>query len=289
MWEHIKWEKSAKNVLALICSELKPYVDEIIVCDPYRNHLLKDGPKTDIADAEKLVQLLKNNLLKPVFHCTDDFIKLRKLISGYTDLIKTNVRAKNQRSAMYRAQGKTLKEDLSGEYENFVLTGIENRLANGEEEHKDYEIVFSKVLKSNKTVKNLMTIPGVGIVGAITLASHIVDPRRFKNKSKFLIYSGLRRLDKMSGGKSYGKRTPRHNRQLKQVFKVAAVACTRKVDQDNLFRSYFDFLVTERNYKDYEARHNIAQRIAVLTLGVMKSGKPFNTKLLEKKFNKLVS
>ena len=33
--------------------ELKDYANEIVVCDPYRNHLLSDGPKTDELDAAK--------------------------------------------------------------------------------------------------------------------------------------------------------------------------------------------------------------------------------------------
>jgi len=270
-------------------TELRPCVDEIVVCDPYRNHLLKEGVKTDIADAERLVQLLRSNLLKPVFHCTDEFIKLRKLISGYTDVVRSSTQAKNQRSSLYRAQGKSTKQNLLGQYENFVLTGIENRITLCEEERKDYGIVFSEVLETNKVVKNLTTIPGIGIVGAITMVGLVVDPKRFKNKSKFLIYTGLRKLDAMSGGKSYGKRVPRHNRQLKEVFKTAALTSTRVAKQNNLLRKYYDYLVTKRRYKDYEARHNVAQRIAVLTLGVMKSGKPFDKKLLERKFNDLIN
>src|SRR3989338_8247400 len=43
--------------------ELKGCVDEILVCDPYRrNHLLKEGAKTDELDAIRLVQLLKAGL-----------------------------------------------------------------------------------------------------------------------------------------------------------------------------------------------------------------------------------
>ena len=68
--------------------ELKDYVDEIVVCDPYRNHLLSDGPKTDELDAAKLVKLLREGFLKPVFHSADEFIYLRKLVSGYEDMIK---------------------------------------------------------------------------------------------------------------------------------------------------------------------------------------------------------
>jgi hypothetical protein len=54
-------------------TELKEHVDNILICDAYRNKLLSEGPKTDKIDATKLVQLLKANLLKPVFHSGDEF------------------------------------------------------------------------------------------------------------------------------------------------------------------------------------------------------------------------
>ena len=37
-------------------TELREFVDIILVCDPYRNKLLSEGPKSDKIDAEKLVK-----------------------------------------------------------------------------------------------------------------------------------------------------------------------------------------------------------------------------------------
>jgi len=64
-------------------TELKDCVEKLVICDPYRNKLLSEGAKTDKIDAEKLVKLLKADLLKEVFHSGDKFIKLRKIVSGY--------------------------------------------------------------------------------------------------------------------------------------------------------------------------------------------------------------
>ena len=89
-------------------TELKSGVDKLVMCDPYRNRLLSDGPKTDKIDAEKLVRLLKADLLKPVFHSGDQFIYMRKMVSGYEALVKSGVRSKNQKSAIFRAQGVVL-------------------------------------------------------------------------------------------------------------------------------------------------------------------------------------
>lgn len=79
-------------------TELKDYVDKVIVCDPYRNKLLSEGAKTDKIDAKKLVMLLRAGLLKEVYHTADKFIELRKIVSGYEDTIQAGIRIKNQRS-----------------------------------------------------------------------------------------------------------------------------------------------------------------------------------------------
>jgi len=78
-------------------TELKEYVDKIIVCDPYRNKLLSEGPKNDKIDARKLVMLLRAGLLKEVYHIGENFIELRKIVNGYEDTIKAGARPKNQR------------------------------------------------------------------------------------------------------------------------------------------------------------------------------------------------
>jgi transposase len=41
---------------------LKPHVRNVMVCDPRKNALLKDGSKSDRIDARKLAELLRSNL-----------------------------------------------------------------------------------------------------------------------------------------------------------------------------------------------------------------------------------
>ena len=47
---------------------LKPHVREIVVCNPRRNALLKEGSKNDKVDARKLSELLRAGLLRAVYH-----------------------------------------------------------------------------------------------------------------------------------------------------------------------------------------------------------------------------
>src|SRR5437667_3801553 len=45
---------------------LKPHVAKLVVCNPRKNALLKDGNKNDRIDARKLAELLRVDNLKPV-------------------------------------------------------------------------------------------------------------------------------------------------------------------------------------------------------------------------------
>jgi transposase len=257
-------------------TELKGHVDEIVVCDAYRNKLLSEGPKTDKIDATKLVQLLKANLLKPVFHSGDEFFYLRKIVSGYEDVVKAGVRLKNQRSALFRAQGKGKSEKtLENPKDTFVLDGIDRGILAYEEEKQRYEKEFHKIWKSYPMVKNLETLPGVGEIGAVKIAAIVVDARRFADRAHFLSYCGLIRLDRISGGKSYGSKKPRCCPALKGVFKTAALSVILP-SRKSFLSDFFVFLVRDKNYSERNARNAVARRIAVLAYGIMKSNKPFD-------------
>lgn len=258
-------------------TELKTYVDQIIVCDPYRNKLLSEGPKTDKIDSKKLVQLLRAGLLKPVFHTGDEFIYLRKIVSGYLDVVGAGVRFKNQRAALFRAQGKRKTEkELDDAVDRFVLEGIDRGIQTYGQEKARYEKEFRRLAHRHSMIRNLATLPGIGLIGAVKVAAIVVDPKRFKNKGHFLSYSGLVRLTKMSGGRSYGQREPRSNRVLKSVFKTAALSTIVMANEQNPLRQYYEYLLKEKRYAEHNARHAVARRVAVLAWGVLKTKKKFN-------------
>ena len=262
-------------------TELKGEVDEILICDPRRNRLLSEGPKTDKIDADKLVRLLRAGMLKPVFHSADQFIYLRKLVSGYQDTVKAGVRLKNQRSALFRANGRSAKEcDLVEPAEQFVLRGLDRGIGEYETEKKRYEKEFEVWRKKHVMIRNLESLPGIGTINAIKVAAAVVDGHRFPAKNNFISYCGLIKHDRISGGRSYGKKRPQYNRTLKSVFKTAALVCIDK-DAKGPFKKYYDFLINDKRYSDHNARHSLARRIATLAWGVMKSGKKFDERRLK--------
>src|ERR1700682_2811801 len=62
---------------------LKPHVSHLVVCDPRRNALLKDGSKSDRIDARKLAELLHGNKLHAVFHGEHGVRTLKELGRSY--------------------------------------------------------------------------------------------------------------------------------------------------------------------------------------------------------------
>jgi transposase len=67
---------------------LKPHVSHLVVCDPRRNALLKDGSKSDRIDARKLAELLHANKLHAVYHGEDGVRTLKELGRSYLTITK---------------------------------------------------------------------------------------------------------------------------------------------------------------------------------------------------------
>lgn len=164
-------------------TELVEYVDKILVCDPLRNRLLSEGPKKDKIDASKLVQLLKADLVKEVYHSTDKFLYLRRVISGYEDLVKSGVRLKNQRHALLRACGKRDDKDKKPESQGdkFVLQCLDRQIEAYSKEKKGYEEEFKRLVKKYPEIKQQKTLPGIGDINAVKIVSRVVSPYRFIN------------------------------------------------------------------------------------------------------------
>jgi len=84
---------------------LLPHVNRVIVCDPRKNALLKQGNKSDKVDARKLAELLRTNLLSPVYHGATGVSALRELARSYMTLTHDSTRVMNRIKAVYHGRG----------------------------------------------------------------------------------------------------------------------------------------------------------------------------------------
>jgi len=77
--ENISVSDLRRTWAAWLYDLLKPQVAKVVVCNPRKNSLLKDGNKSDRIDARKLAELLYLNKLSPVYHGETGMRMLREL------------------------------------------------------------------------------------------------------------------------------------------------------------------------------------------------------------------
>jgi hypothetical protein len=82
---------------------LRPYVNEVLVCDPRKNALLKVGNKSDHIDARKLAELLYMNSLTPVYHGEHGVRALKVLSHSYLTISGDVARVMTRLKAVYRS------------------------------------------------------------------------------------------------------------------------------------------------------------------------------------------
>ncbi len=84
---------------------LKPHVTELVVCDPRKNALMKEGNKSDKIDARKLADLLRGGYLRSVYHGENGLRTLKELARSYLTISKDLTRVMNRVKALYRGCG----------------------------------------------------------------------------------------------------------------------------------------------------------------------------------------
>jgi transposase len=83
--------------------------------------------------------------------------------------------------------------------------------------------------RSNDVARRLMTIPGIGPVGATALAASVTDPHQFRSGRQFAAWLGLTPLQKSSGGKErLGRITKMGDKYLRKLLIVGMTSLVRR-------------------------------------------------------------
>ena len=98
---HVTFEEG--TCAAWLHDLLKPHVTQVLVCDPRKNALLKEGNKNDRIDARKLASLLRAGLLSAVYHGENGVRTLKELARSYLAITQDLTRVMNRLKALYRS------------------------------------------------------------------------------------------------------------------------------------------------------------------------------------------
>jgi transposase len=285
---------------------LKPHVSRLVVCDPRKAALLKEGNKSDRIDAQKLAELLRTNQLKPVYHGEHGVRTLKELGRSYLTITKDMTRVMNRIKALYRSWAipcsgsavyaprhraewlakivepgvRVRAEHLYQQLDSLLPVRLEARRELLRESHK------------HAAVKRLRQIPSIGPIRAALLVALLQTPHRFRTKRQLWAYSGFAVETHDSGeyrwvrGKLQRNReritvrglNDNHNKDVKSLFKSAAISASTRPGP------LHDFYVArvEKGMRPTMARLTLARKIAAVSLTIWKKGVSFDPKQLHR-------
>jgi transposase len=298
---HVTFEETTQS--AWLYDVVRSFVAEVIVCDPRRNKLLREGSKADKADARKLAELLRAGLVRGVYHGHEATRKLKQLVRGYEtlsgDVQRTMVRIK----AIYRecgisTSGRSVYQPQQREQWLARLSEPGRRQRAewlyGELDHlrplrrQAKQMVIAESQK-HRAAGLLRTIPQLGPIRAALLIATIDTPHRFRTRHQLWSYSGLAVVTHMSAEYEIKDGRPSRrrkavatrglnrncNHRMKEVFIGAATGGS----QTEPYRTYLQSL-EKRGIRREMAKLTLARKIAAISLTIWKKGEAFDPKKL---------
>ena len=300
---HVTFEEG--TCAAWLHDLLRPYVVQVLVCDPRQNVSMKVGNKNDRADARKLAELLYLNKLSPVYHGETGIRPLKEVASSYLALTRDTTRVMNRLKALYRswaipcAGQRVYAPRYRSEWlAKIAEPGVRRRAEIYYQQLDALRSLREQVRRDllaegrkHSAMKWLRQIPSIGPIRAVLLIALMQTPHRFRTKRQLWAYCGLALKTSPSGeyriveGRLQRSKkflairglNANHNHDLKNIFKGAA---TRAAAVPGPFQEFHVGLVA-RGMKPTMARLTLARKIAAITLIVWKKGVRFDVEYLK--------
>lgn len=283
---------------------LQPHVSRLVVCDPRKNALLRDGNKNDRIDARKLAELLRGDQLSPVYHGDHGVRTLKELARSYLTLTQDLTRVMTRIKALYRSwaipcsgAGVYAERHRSEWLAKLSQAGVGQRAKHLYQEldllrplHQQARCALVEESRRHPAVKRLRQIPSIGPIRAALLLALVQTPHRFRTKRQLWAYSGFAVETHDSGEYRYvGGKLQRnrerirvrglsgnYNRDLKNIFKSTAVSASTRPGP---LRDFY-WVLLAKGMRPSMARLTLARKIAAITLTIWKKGVDFDAKQL---------
>ncbi len=269
-----------------------PHVSELIRCLPQHNKLIsKSEKKCDSEDSRNLAELLYLNRLKSVHHPNEMYRALREGVRAYWNASQQLTREKNRLKAFFLFNGIHCEDErvYSGRYRKQYYEELGKRGANVDlarilylqaDSMKECKAMHLRMLREvakpvKDSIRRLMTIPGVGEIGACTLAAYLENGWRIPNKRRLWQYCGVGMRRHESGGQGYEAASLNGNRYLKNVLMTAATwTITSGEEGSGLGKVYQRDKAAGVDLK--RARRNLARKIAVVAQHMLRYQEEYN-------------
>ena len=248
--------------------------------------------KTDRLDSMKLAEFLAQDMLKGIAVPSRDEFALREMERARQRLVKKrrearqNIRAFLLRNGLVEPVsldrwGKTALQALQEmPLPKYLRLSLDSNL----EEHATILASLAKITKQLETatveqehgeqIKNLRTIPGVGVTIAHTFASEIFRPERFKRAEDICAYVGLAPITSHSGsGKEKAWLRPVGQRYLRSILVESA---WRLIAVEAQYRDFYNRIRAKPGLSQ-KAITAVARKMLVLIWRIAIEGRPYRT------------
>ncbi len=244
--------------------------------------------KSDQNDARGLAELVRVGWYREVKVKSEESERIRSILVARARLVSMRRDIENQVRSLIkqcgllfpRAIGRQFRNqvsDLLGE-DHQLLSVIEPLLSIHEhicQQQSRFDDDVRRLAKSDETTRRLMTVPGVGVVTALTFRHTIDDPSRFRSASTVGAYLGLTPRRNQSGDlDTSGKISRWGDRLLRTYLFEAATVLLYRTKKWSSLKAWGMKLAKRIGMK--KAKVAIARKIAVVLHCIWVDGTSFD-------------
>ena len=258
--------------------------------------------KTDANDAATLAYYLSKDMLPESHLCDQTSEEVRRMLKTRSILVSSTVKIKNQihgmllgygietKSAQFQSKKKRqeLLKDLADQgYSQFTASSLEvtlNILDDIYAKVKMIEEQIKEMVKENEDVELLMTMPGIGFIGATTIASYLSNIERFDGDIKrFSSYLGIvPSVHNSADSVHMGHITKRGPQDLRTAFVQVAMGIIRQPQNTAEWKLMKDYQLMKINKGSGRAIIALTRKVARIVFAMLNNHEPFNPDLMKK-------
>ncbi|MDD4082930.1 MAG: IS110 family transposase [Sphaerochaetaceae bacterium] len=277
---------------------------EVIVVNTSKFKVITTSTKkNDRNDAYTLAYYLMKNMLPEAHLCDQESEELRRLLKTRSILVSSVVKIKNQihgmmlgygiltKGAQLQSQKKRqrLLKDLEGQqYSKYSVASFKTMLQILDQIAGQIKVVekqLREMVKDNEDVELLMTVPGIGIITATTVAAYTKDLERFEhNFDKFAAYVGIvPSVHNSNDTVRLGKITKRGPQTLRTALVQAALGMIRMPQKTKNWRLMFDYKKMKEVKGSGRSIIATTRKLARILFVMLHTREPFNEGLMTRK------
>ena len=243
--------------------------------------------KNDTEDARTLANLLQSGFFPEAHKSSDEIYKLRLLLRERSFVVRMRTSVKNQLHGVATTQG--LHNIKSGNplhkkgkvgimaSDNFVLKELHQLNDLLEKQIEPFDEKLKEEVKKYSDGILLMSMPGVGIVTALTIIAEVDNFSRFSTSEKLTRYAGLVPRERSSGGiVKHGGITCEGSAPLRTVLVESAM----RIKENNAPALYAFVKRLTPITGAKKARVALARKMLGIMWKMIKDQKPYNKNIL---------